>query len=242
VSGGTVGICAAIERVRRGPWNELVTMVQRTYVAAVQRAGGLALLLPPDYAVGAAPDRLLDRIDALLLAGGSDVDPASYGAERHPETGVTWPERDRFEIALTNGALERRMPVLGVCRGMEILNVALGGTLVQHLPDLLGTDDHRRTPGVFGEHEVRLAPGSLAARMAGGDTVTVKSHHHQGIGELGRDLTATGWSVGDDLVEAVELSDDGGFVLGVLWHPEEDGHSRVIEALVEAARSGVAAK
>jgi putative glutamine amidotransferase len=241
MSGPAVGICAAVERVRRGPWDEVVTMVQRTYVEAVQRAGGLALLVPPDKAPAGA-DSVLDRVDALILAGGADVDPSTYGAALHPETGMTWPERDRFEIALARRALERRMPLLGVCRGMEILNVALGGTLVQHLPDLLGSDQHRREPGVFGAHEVRLEPGSLAAKVAGGEKVTVKSHHHQGVAELGRELVATGWSVADDLVEAIELRDDDGFVLGVLWHPEEDGQSRVIDALVTAGRSEVAAR
>jgi putative glutamine amidotransferase len=237
-----VGICAAIERVQRGPWDEVVNMSQRTYSDAVQRAGALALVLPPDDAVARAPGTVLDRIDALLLAGGADVDPSSYGAARHPQTSGTRPERDRFEIALARRALERAMPVLGVCRGMEVLNVALGGSLVQHLPDVIGGDGHRLTPGAFGDHEVRLEPGSLAARAAGGDRVTVKSHHHQGVDELGEGLTASGWSVPDDVVEAIELESRAGFLLGVLWHPEEDGRSRVIEALVEAARSEVAAK
>jgi putative glutamine amidotransferase len=157
-----IGICAAVERVRRDPWDEIVTMVQRAYPRAVQRAGALALILPPDEAAESDPAELLDRIDGLVLAGGADVDPASYGATPHPETGPTWPERDRFEIALARGAIDREMPLLGVCRGMEILNVALGGTLVQHLPDAIGTDEHRHTPGAFGDHEVRLKAGSLA--------------------------------------------------------------------------------
>jgi putative glutamine amidotransferase len=229
-----VGICAAVERVRRDPWDEIVAMVQRTYPAAVQRAGAVALILPPDPAAESAPDRILDRVDALLLAGGADVDPASYGAAPHPETGVVWPERDRFEIALVRRAIERRMPVLGVCRGMEIMNVALGGTLIQHLPDVIGTDEHRHTPGAFGDHEVRLEPGSLAATAAGSERAMVKSHHHQGIEELGSGLIATGWSVKDDLIEAIELPGEG-YALGVLWHPEEDGESRVIASLVDAA-------
>jgi putative glutamine amidotransferase len=205
VSAFAIGICAAVERVRRDPWDEVVTMVQRTYPAAVQRAGGLALVLPPDEAAESAPDPVLDRIDGLLLAGGADVDPASYGAIPHPETGVVWPERDRFEVALTRGALARGMPVLGVCRGMQILNVALGGTLVQHLPEVIGTDGHRRTPGTFSEHEVRLEPESLTARAAGTDHATVKSHHHQGVAKLGEGVVATGWSVEDDLIEAIEV-------------------------------------
>jgi putative glutamine amidotransferase len=230
-----VGICAAIERVRRDPWDEVVDMVQRTYPAAVQRAGGMAAILPPDEAAVDAPDPFLDRVDALILAGGADVDPASYGATPHPETGVTWPERDHFEIALVRRALHRAMPVLGVCRGMQILNVALGGTLIQHLDDVIGSDRHRHTPGAFGDHEVRLAPGSLAARAAGAERLVVKSHHHQGVDSLGGDLLPTGWSVEDEVVEAIELP--GQFALGVLWHPEEDVASRVIGSLVEAARA-----
>ena len=212
-------------------------MVQRTYPAAVQGAGALALVLPPDQTALGAPDPLLDRIDALLLAGGADVDPATYGAVPHPETGLTWPERDRFEVALARRALEREIPLLGVCRGMQIINVALGGTLVQHLDDVIGTDQHRRAPGTFGDHEVRLTPGSLAAGAAGAEHLVVKSHHHQGIDTLGEGLIPTGWSVDDELVEAIELPTHP-FSLGVLWHPEEDDASRVIGALVDAAKPG----
>jgi len=240
VSDCAIGICAAVERVRRDPWDEVVTMVQRTYPAAVQRAGALALVLPPDEAASESPDLVLDRIDGLLLAGGADVDPASYGAESLPQTGVTWPERDRFEIALTRRAVERGLPVLGACRGMQILNVALGGTLHPHLPEILGTDVHRHTPGVFGDHEVRLEPGSLAARAVGAARSVVKSHHHQGIAELGDGLVATGWSTPDGLIEAVEMQGKE-YVLGVLWHPEEDEASRVIGSLTDAARAKVGA-
>jgi putative glutamine amidotransferase len=235
VSECAIGICAAVERVRRDPWDEVVAMVQRTYPAAVQRAGALALVLPPDEAVVDSPDLLLDRIDGLLLAGGADVDPGSYGADRHPETGVTWPERDRFEIALARRAIEREIPVLGACRGMQILNIALGGTLHQDLPGVIGTDVHRHTPGVFGDHGVRLEPGSLAARAVGDEHTLVKSHHHQGLADLGEGLAATGWSTDDQLVEAVELRGEP-YTLGVLWHPEQDEASRVIASLVEAAR------
>jgi putative glutamine amidotransferase len=238
VSDCAIGICAAVERVRRDPWDEIVTMTQRTYPAAVQRAGGLALVLPPDEEAEDDPEPLLDRIDGLLLAGGADIDPAVYGATPHPQTGLTWPERDRFEIALARRAIERGMPVLGACRGMQLLNVALGGTLLQHLPDAIASDVHRHTPGSFGDHEVRLEPGSLAARAVGAERTLVKSHHHQGIAELGEGLVATGWSIPDDLIEAVELP-GASYVLGVLWHPEEDERSRVIASLVEAARTKV---
>jgi putative glutamine amidotransferase len=234
VSPCAIGICAAVERVRRDPWQEeVVTMVQRTYPTAVQRAGALALVLPPDNAVTESPDLLLDRIDGLLLAGGADVDPASYGAAPHPETGLTWPERDRFEIALARRALARDMPVLGICRGMQLLNVALGGTLDQHLPDSVGNEVHRTVAGTFGEHHVRLEPGSLARAAAGKESFVVRSHHHQGVERVGEGLRVSGRSAEDDLVEAIELPEKR-FVLGVIWHPEEDPESRVIAALVEA--------
>ena len=230
-----VGICAAVERVRWAVWDETVAMAPRSYATAVQAAGALALLLPPDAAAEVDPDPFLDRLDALALAGGSDVDPASYGAEAHPQTTGTWPERDRFELMLARRALERRLPVLGICRGMEMLNVACGGTLEQHLPDVLGHAEHRHTPGVYSDHDVRLEPGSLAARAAGSELLAVRSHHHQGIARMGEGLVASGWAVGDGIVEALERPGEG-FALGVLWHPEEDTRSRVVAALVEAAR------
>jgi putative glutamine amidotransferase len=236
-----VGITAAIEQARIGHWNETSTLAFRSYSLAVQRAGAIALLLPPDDLAEAASERWLDRIDALLLSGGNDIDPAFYGQPPHSETTGVRPERDRFEIVLTRAALERGMPVLGICRGMQLLNVARGGDVVQHLPDVVGNSDHRHTPGAFTDHEVRLEPGSLAARVAGAERESVKSHHHQGVGELGTGLRATGWA-DDGTVEAIELGpDDHRFALGVLWHPEEQEESRAIAALVEAAKEGVGA-
>jgi putative glutamine amidotransferase len=231
-----IGICAAVERVRWDAWDQVVTMVPRSYATAVQRAGAIALMLPPDEAASRSAEPFLEHIDGLVLAGGADIDPAFYGQE--PEEGVTrvWPERDRFEIGLTRAALQRGMPVLGICRGMQLLNVERGGTLIQHLPAAVGHDDHRHTPGAFGDHQVKLASGSLAAEAVGSERTTVKSHHHQGVDELGEGLIASGWSVGDQTVEAIELPRDAHpFALGVLWHPEEDEASRVIGSLVEAS-------
>jgi putative glutamine amidotransferase len=237
VASAPIGISTAVEKIRWDPWEDEATFLPRSYASGVQRAGGLALLLPPDPAAAKEPDLLLERLGGLILSGGSDLDPETYGAAAHPETGRTWPERDRFEIALARRAIERELPVLGICRGMHVLNVALGGTLHQHLPEVLGHGEHRHTPGAFGDHDVRLEPGSLAARAAGTTRLTVKSHHHQGVDELGAGLVASGWSQGEDLVEAVELRDRP-FALGVLWHPEEDSGSRVVESLVAAADAG----
>jgi putative glutamine amidotransferase len=230
-----VGICAAIERVSWGVWESYeVTLAPRNYVAAVQRAGGLALVLPPDPAVVEDPALLLDRVDGLLLAGGADLDPGSYGAETHAETRGTWPERDRFEIALARAAIEREMPLLGICRGMQVLNVAMGGTLEQHLPDRVADDLHRTVAGTFGTHRVELAAGSLACRAAGAETLLVMSHHLQGVDRVGDGLEVSGHSPDDEIVEAIELPDRR-YVLGVIWHPEEDPDSPVIGSLVRAA-------
>lgn len=235
-----IGICAAVERVSWGVWDGYeVTLAPRSYVRCVQRAGGVAIVLPPDEAAVSDPDLLLDRVDALMLAGGADIDPASYGADPHPETKGTWPDRDAFELALARRALERDMPVLGICRGMQLLNVALGGTLVQHLPESLGNETHRTVAGTFSEHHVRLDPGSLACTAAGVESFVVWSHHHQGVDRLGEGLRVTGWSAEDDLPEAIELPGKH-FALGVIWHPEEDESSKVIAALVDAARAVVA--
>ena len=226
-----IGICAAIETAQWAAWDVLVNLSPRTYSLAVQRAGGLALILPPDDVTAESPDELLDILDALILAGGSDIDPGSYGAQPHPETRGTRPERDRFEIGLGTRALERDMPVLGICRGMEMLNVIQGGTVIQHL----GSELHRHTPGAFTDHRVRLEPGSLAERIVGAELTEVKSAHHQGLEELGEGVVASG-SADDGVVEAIELPGKT-FALGVLWHPEEDERSRVIGALVEEARA-----
>jgi len=231
-----IGICGAVERARWGMWDNLAVLVARAYCDAVQRAGGLALVLPPDPALVQDPDEVLDLLDGLILAGGADIDPATYGARRHRRTGHSVPERDRFEIALARCALERDLPLLGICRGMQLLNVARGGTLIQHLPDTQGHEDHRRSPGSFddADHDVRLAAGSLAARAAGETVHRTKSHHHQGVDRLGEGLRVTGWAVLDDLPEAIE-DPTRSWALGVQWHPEVDEESGIIPALVAAA-------
>lgn len=231
-----IGICAAVERASFGAWvDEASALLPVSYSRAVQAAGGLALMLPPDGSLTESPDELLDRLDGLMLGGGADIDPESHGADPHPETRGTNPERDRFEIALAGRALERDLPVLGICRGMQVLNVAAGGSLHQHLPERLGHDRHRPKPGSWAEHEVRLQAGSLAADAAGSERLTVKSHHHQGVEELGEGLEVSGWSDAPDdrdTIEAIEFGDRA-FALGVLWHPEEDPEDLVIRSFVE---------
>jgi putative glutamine amidotransferase len=234
-----IGICAAVERARWSHWDDEIALVPRSYVNAIQLAGGLPLILPPDDEVAEKPDELLDKLDALMLTGGADIDPASYGAVPDPHTGATRPDRDRFELALAYGAMERDMPLLGICRGGQMVNVACGGTLIQHLPDVVGDDHHLPTPGEFSEHEVELEPGSLAERAAGASRVTVRSHHHQAVDELGEGLKATGHALPDAVVEAVEHPGHH-FTLGVLWHPEADERSKIVAALVRAAKPRVA--
>jgi putative glutamine amidotransferase len=230
-----IGISAAVEQARWGSWDTLVLLSPRNYSLAVQRAGALALILSPDEVVTEDPAPLLDLIDGLLLSGGADLNPATYGAEPREQTHAGRIERDRFEIALARAAVARGIPLLGVCRGMQIVNVAFGGTLDQHIANL---KIHRHTPGAFHDHEVRLEPGSVAARSTGAERLRVKSHHHQGVERLGDGFAVTGRAAEDDLIEAIELPGTG-FALGLLWHPEQDEGDeapRPIAALVEAAR------
>lgn len=211
-------------------------LLSRSYVEAVQHAGALVLMLPPDRLLLEDPSEALDLIDGLVLAGGADIDPPSYGEDPHPETTDTVPERDRFEIALVRAAIERDLPVLGICRGMQLINVAYGGTLLQHLPERFGHHEHLRVPGTFdgADHDVDLIDGSLAARAAGETHHATKSHHHQGVDRLGEGLQITGYSAMDGLPEAIEMPERR-FVLGVQWHPEADQTSQVVGALVAEA-------
>ncbi|MER6737518.1 gamma-glutamyl-gamma-aminobutyrate hydrolase family protein [Streptomyces puniciscabiei] len=224
-----IGISTYLESgARWGVWELDAALLPAGYPRLVQRAGGLAAMLPPD-----APERAaatLARLDGLVIAGGPDVDPARYGAEREPRTGPPAPARDAWELALIEAALEAGMPVLGICRGMQLLNVALGGTLVQHL------EGHAEVVGVFGGHPVKPVPGSLYAGIVPEET-TVPTYHHQAVDRLGAGLVPSAHAA-DGTVEAVELPADRGWALGVQWHPEMGEDLRVMSALVTAATRG----
>jgi putative glutamine amidotransferase len=226
-----IGITSYAEQARWGVWDAPAALIPMAYVQAIERAGGRPLLVPPS--LEGIPETL-DALDGLLFSGGSDIDPAEYGAEPHPTTDGLRPDRDRAELALLNATLERDMPVLAVCRGSQILNVARGGDLVQHLPDLVGDEKHKHTPGVFADHDVDLAAGSRVHRILG-DRAPVKSHHHQGYGRLGDGLREAARAE-DGTIEAIE-DPERRFAVGVLWHPEEGEDFALFAALVDEARS-----
>jgi putative glutamine amidotransferase len=236
-----IGVTCNVETIRYAIWTEPAAMVPMTYVKAVARAGGRPLLLAPTPADLEDSAELLDLLDGVLITGGADVGPAAYGAAPHPETTATSKERDAFELMLVRAASERDMPCLGICRGMQVVNVAYGGALDQHLPDRLEHDIHRGAAGAFADHRVEVEPGSLAAIAAGGTEVAVRSYHHQGVARLGDGLRVTGRAEGDGTVEAIEDADRR-FMLGVLWHPEEDEADRLIGAFVHECREAAAAR
>ncbi|HXW57853.1 MAG TPA: gamma-glutamyl-gamma-aminobutyrate hydrolase family protein [Solirubrobacteraceae bacterium] len=237
-----IGICTALERAQWSVWDQEALLLARSYATEVQRAGGLPIMLVPDPELIGQADEALRLIDGLMLAGGADIDPGAYGQDRHAETTETVPERDVFEIALARAAIACDMPVLGICRGMQLINVALGGTLVQDLPGHVGHSDHRRVLGSFdgSDHAVALREGTLARRVVGQGRHATKSHHHQGVDRLGEGLAVGATSPLDGVVEAIEAPDRH-FVLGVQWHPEVDASSPVIAAFVDATRSGALA-
>lgn len=225
-----IGITAYADEARWGVWEAPAALIPLAYVSAVERAGGRPLLVPPsDDGI----EETLAALDGLLFSGGSDLDPKTYGAEAHPETNGVRAERDQAELALLEAALARDMPVLAVCRGSQVLNVALGGDLVQHLPEVVGDERHKHTPGVFADHDVEVLPGTKLQALVG-DHAPVKSHHHQGYGRLGDGLREAA-RADDGTIEAIE-DPERRFALGVLWHPEAGEDAALFEALVEEAR------
>jgi gamma-glutamyl-gamma-aminobutyrate hydrolase PuuD len=227
-----IGITAYAEpAVRWGVWDVPAAVIPLAYVRQVEAAGGRPLLVPPSLE---GIEETLDVLDGLLFSGGSDLDPAEYGQEAHPETNGIRPERDQAELALLRAALERDLPLLAVCRGSQVLNVARGGDLVQHLPEVVGDEKHKHTPGEFADHEVDVKEGTLLGGLLG-ERAPVKSHHHQGFGRVGDGLVEAAWAE-DGTLEAVE--DPGRrFAVGVLWHPEEGDDAALFHALVAEARA-----
>jgi len=233
-----IGISAYREQARWRKWDVEAVVLPGRYPDRVAEAGGLAVLLPPLPGI----EDVIGRLDGLILSGGGDIDPAGYGAERHPETNNVRPDRDSAEAALLAAALGRGLPVLGICRGMQVMNVAMGGSLHQHLPEVVGHRGHAPAPGQYGAHPVRVAAGSgLAGALGRTEVDTVPTHHHQAIDRLGDGLTATAWS-DDGLIEAVELDKPGcGFALGVQWHPEAGDDLSLFRALLAAAAANMVA-
>ena len=232
-----VGITTYAEpEVRWGVWELPAALIPLAYVEAIERAGGRPLLVPPS---NDGIEETLDALDGLLFSGGSDLDPDTYGQEAHRETSGVRAERDRGELALLTAALERDLPVLAVCRGSQVLNVARGGDLVQHLPDVVGDEKHKHTPGVFADHDVSVEPESRLGALLG-KRAPVKSHHHQGFGRLGDGLVPTAYAE-DGTLEALE-DPTKRFALGVLWHPEAGEDAALFAALVEQAREYRAAR
>jgi putative glutamine amidotransferase len=234
-----VGISAYGELARWGPWDRLAALLPMSYPEAVAAAGGVPVLLPPLPGI----EEAVSRLDALVLSGGGDIDPAAYGADLHPLTERVYPARDRAECALLAAARAAGVPVLAICRGLQIVNVSAGGTLRQHLPDDVGHHDHASAPGSYGSHQVRIAADSVLggilgpAEADGQVRVAVPTSHHQAIGQLGQGLVATAWA-DDGTIEAVEpdpAASETGFLLAVQWHPEAGDDPRLFEALISKA-------
>ena len=224
-----IGLTSYAERASWAVWEGKAAVVGWVYVDAIHRAGGRTLLIPPaDHGI----DETLDAIDGLILAGGQDMDPALYGAEPHPTTQAPQPERDRSELALITGAMARDMPVLAICRGMQVMNLSRGGSLIQHLPDQTGNNGHREVVGVFTDHPVEIAPDTLLAGILGAEA-PVKSHHHQAADAVGGGLVPVAWAA-DGTIEALE-DPTRRFALGVQWHPEEGPDLSLFTALVASA-------
>jgi gamma-glutamyl-gamma-aminobutyrate hydrolase PuuD len=224
-----IGITTYVTPARWGSWEEEAVLVPAAYVDVVERAGGRAVLVPPSED---GVKETLDAVSGLVFSGGADIDPELYDQQAHEQTFGVQPERDRGELALLTGALERDMPVLAVCRGSQVLNIARGGDLVQHLPDVVGDERHKHVPGTFSDHDVTLEKGTQLAELLG-DHAPVKSHHHQGFGRLGDGLRVAAHAE-DGTIEAVE-DPDRRFALGVLWHPEAGEDARLFDELVRQA-------
>jgi gamma-glutamyl-gamma-aminobutyrate hydrolase PuuD len=231
-----IGITAYAQDAKWGVWHVPAVLIPLSYVDAVEGAGGRAVLIPPTE-VGV--EETLDALDGVIFSGGADVDPTRYGAEPHPETDTPQTRRDAGEMALLQAALERDVPVLAICRGFQLLNVARGGDLIQHLPEEVGHHEHKQVPGEFAVHPVEIKEGSRLGSIVG-ESSDVTSHHHQALGRVGEGLVETAWAA-DGTLEAVEDPAQR-FTVGVQWHPEAGEDAALFEALVAEAREYRAAR
>lgn len=236
-----IGLTTYLERAQQGVWDVRAAFLPQVYLDATTAVGGAAVLLPPQPDPDAAADAVLDGLDGLVLTGGLDVDPALYGAAPHPETDEPRTDRDAWELALLAGARRRGMPVLGICRGLQLANVAAGGTLHQHLPEALGTGRYQLGGGVFATNTATVEDGTRLADIVGVGDLSVRSYHHQGIDRVGGGLVVSARS-DDGLPQAIETI-EGPWFVAVQWHPEEDAADRrLFAALVAAARRFRAAR
>jgi putative glutamine amidotransferase len=231
-----IGLTTYLEQAQTGVWDVPASFLPKVYFEAVNKAGGIAVLLPPQPVDHDIAVRVLQGLDGLIITGGKDVDPARYGQEPHPTTDEPRLDRDAWEDALLEVAIETGLPFLGICRGAQVLNTALGGTLHQHLPDVLGTTRYNLGNGVFNENEVVVEPATrLAEVLTGTEKLGVQSYHHQAIDEVAPGLVVTARS-DDGTIQAVEL-ESVPFGVAVQWHPEQDDEDiRLFEGLVKAAK------
>ena len=228
-----IGLTTYRQQARSGVWDVHASFLPGVYLDGVTLSGGIATLLPPQPVDAGIADRVVGTLDGLIITGGKDIDPAAYGHEPHPATEKPALDRDAWEFALLEAALRRRMPVLGICRGAQVLNVALGGTLHQHLPDVIGHSGHRAGDAVFATSTVSTVEGSKVRGLVG-PTVQAKCYHHQAIDRVAEGLVASATDT-DGVIEAVEMPGSG-FVVAVQWHPEETlDDLRLFTGLVEAA-------
>lgn len=225
-----IGISAYSQQARWGSWDLPAVLLPRRYTDMVAAGGGQPVLLPPQPGVAS----LLARLDGLVLSGGGDIDPARYRADRDPATDPANPDRDDAEIELARRAIAAGLPLLAICRGLQVVNVALGGTLHQHLPALVGHDGHSPEQHGYGSHKVSVAAGSQLAGILGRTEAAVPTHHHQSVGRLGDGLIATAWT-DDGTIEAAELAEPAAFMIAVQWHPEAGDDLSLFTALTAAA-------
>jgi putative glutamine amidotransferase len=233
-----IGVTSYAQRAKWGGWELPAALVPLDYIESIERAGGRPLVVPPSED---AVEETLDVLDGIVFSGGIDIDPGLYEKHRHPATDAPQPRRDAGELALLEAALARDLPTLAICRGFQLLNVVRGGDLVQHLPETVGHDGHRETPGVFSEHSVTVRAGTRLGEIIGERQDGVMSSHHQGVERVGEGLIETAWA-DDGTLEGIE-DPSKRFALGVLWHPEADEEdARLFQALVTEAAAYRAAR